>query len=378
MADPRSRPDACPGALQVHRAADGALARVRLPGGVLASPQLQTLADAAHRLGNGEIELTSRGNVQLRAVSDPIALARRLGDAGLLPSPSHERVRNILASPLSGRIGGLLDVRRLVADLDRELCADADLARLPGRTLFALDDGRGDVSDLSPDFGVHAVASDRLALVLAGADSGVRIRPDESVEILLAAARGFLEVRETQWRLHEIPGGVAQILRRIGLEPGDPTDLPVPDGGPPIGWLPHDGAVTLGGGLAFGTLPARLAEFLAAVGKPLVVTPWRSLLLCDLDEWTAEQVVRVLAPMGLIFDEHSPWLRVSACTGRPGCEKSLADVRADARASVARDELPVAGRQHWAGCERRCGRPRGPVTDVVATDTGYRVHEWQR
>ncbi|TWH44327.1 precorrin-3B synthase [Rhodococcus rhodochrous J38] len=41
----------------------------------------------------------------------------------------------------------------------------------------------------------------------------------------------------------------------------------------------------------------------------MIVTPWRSVLLCDLDEWTAEQVVRVLAPMGLIFDADSPHLR---------------------------------------------------------------------
>ncbi|TWH16721.1 precorrin-3B synthase [Rhodococcus rhodochrous J45] len=40
----------------------------------------------------------------------------------------------------------------------------------------------------------------------------------------------------------------------------------------------------------------------------MIVTPWRSVLLCDLDEWTAEQVVRVLAPMGLIFDADSPHL----------------------------------------------------------------------
>ncbi|MFE3289282.1 precorrin-3B synthase [Rhodococcus sp. NPDC059234] len=372
----RSRPDACPGALAVHQAADGALSRVRLPGGFLAPGQLQSLAEAADDLGNGELELTSRGNVQFRAVTDPQALAGRLATAGLLPSPTHERVRNIVATPLSGRIGGLVDVRDWVRGLDRGLCADPALADLPGRVLFSLDDGRGDVSGLSADLGLHAVSADRVALVLAGRDSGVRIDAADGVGALLAAARALLEIRDRQWRLHEIDGGPERVLDRLGLRPEqDPVTLSAPDAGP-VGWLDHgDGAVTLAAGVRFGTLPTRTAQFLAAVEKPIVVTPWKSVLLCDLDEWTAEQVVRVLAPMGLIFDANSPWLEVSACTGRPGCAKSLADVRTDASAAVDSGELPAQGRQHWSGCERRCGRPRGEVTDVVATGEGYRVEQ---
>lgn len=374
MPSPRSGPDKCPGALQVHQAADGPLARVRLPGGVVASPQLQALATAAQELGNGEIELTSRGNVQLRAVSDPEEFARRIADVGLLPSTTHERVRNILASPLSGRIGGFADVRALVTDLDHGLCADPALADLPGRTLFTLDDGTGDISGLRGDFGVHALEDGRFALVLAGTDTGARIAETDAVEVLLASAGTFDEIRGDAWRLDEVPGGTERVLGRLGLEYGDPVELPGAVERGPIGWLDQpDGHVTLAAGLAFGTLPARLAEFLAAVEKPIVVTPWRSILLPDLEEWAAEQVVRVLAPMGLIFDENSPYLQVSACAGQPGCAKSHTDVRADAREAIENEDLPADGRQHWSGCDRKCGRPRGEVTDVVADPDGYRV-----
>ncbi|WP_072749849.1 precorrin-3B synthase [Rhodococcus maanshanensis] len=370
----RSRPDACPGALQVHQAADGALARVRLPGGYLEPGQLQALAEASRELAAGELELTSRGNLQLRAVTDPSRFAELLAEIGLLPSATHERVRNILASPLSGRIGGLVDVRDLVRELDHGLCADPMLARLPGRVMFSLDDGRGDVSGLSADLGLHAVGPDEVTLVLAGRDSGARIPSVDGVPVLLEAARHLLAIRGDEWRLHEIEDGPERILAGLGLRAGaEPADLAADEAGP-IGWLDHgDGSVTLAAGLALGTIPARTAEFLAAVDKPLVVTPWRSVLLCDLDEWTAEQVVRVLAPMGLIFDAGSPWLQVSACTGSPGCAKSLADVRGDLGAAVAAGELPVEGRQHWVGCDRKCGRPKGEVVDVVATGDGYRV-----
>jgi precorrin-3B synthase len=115
-------------------------------------------------------------------------------------------------------------------------------------------------------------------------------------------------------------------------------------------------------------LQARVAEFLAAPGKPVMVTPWRSVVLCDLDEGEADVVLRVLAPLGLIFDENSPWLDVSACTGSPGCASSVADVRRDA-AEAARE--PTDTHLHFVGCDRACGSP--PTGDVlVATGDGYR------
>ncbi|HEX9832482.1 MAG TPA: precorrin-3B synthase, partial [Mycobacterium sp.] len=102
---------------------------------------------------------------------------------------------------------------------------------------------------------------------------------------------------------------------------------------------------------------------------PMVITPWRSVLIFDLDEEVADVALRVLAPMGLVFDENSPWLSISACTGSPGCEHSASDVRSDAAAAI--DEQ-VARHRHFVGCERACGSP--PAGDVlVATGDGYRM-----
>lgn len=372
----RSRPDACPGALQLHEAADGLLARIRLPGGQLAPAQLQLLADAATDLGNGELELTARGNVQLRAVSDPDELTRRLAEGGLLPSATHERVRNIVASPLSGRLGGAVDVREHVRELDRRILAEPELAALPGRVLFSIDDGTGDISGLGADIGLHASTPEEFGLILAGVDTGVRVPVDQGVDTAVAAAHAFRSIRDDHWRLHEIPDAVEKVLDALGLETTAEVQPFEATAAPPIGWLDQDnGLVSLGAGVKFGTVPARVAEFLAAIERPITVTPWRSLVISDLDEAQAETVVRVMAPMGLIFDAESPWLTVSACTGRPGCAKALADVRADAVNAVEYGELPVLGRQHWAGCERKCGRPQGAVTDIVATGTGYRIDE---
>ncbi|MCV7124863.1 precorrin-3B synthase, partial [Mycobacterium lacus] len=84
---PRARDiDACPGALRVHQAADGALVRVRLPGGIITAAQLATLARLSSGVGSGTLELTARGNVQLRGIRDVEAAAGALAAAGLLPS----------------------------------------------------------------------------------------------------------------------------------------------------------------------------------------------------------------------------------------------------------------------------------------------------
>ncbi|MFL6085466.1 MAG: precorrin-3B synthase, partial [Mycobacterium sp.] len=200
MARTRDR-DACPGALQLHRAADGALARVRLPGGAIAPRQLEALAHAATRFGSPAMELTSRGNIQLRAITDTAAVAEIIAAAGLLPSQTHERVRNIVASPLSGRVGGATDIRGLVTELDEAIQAKPELAELPGRFMFGIDDGRGDISGLAADAGAHFLDEATAALLLAGRDTGVRLNRTDVVPALIAVATQFVAKRGKAWRI---------------------------------------------------------------------------------------------------------------------------------------------------------------------------------
>src|ERR1700739_3877847 len=158
---PRPRDDdTCPGALHLYQAADGPLVRVRLPGGMITAAQLKTLAEVATEFCSAAMELTSRGNIQLRGITAPVAVSHRIGAAGLLPSTTHERVRNIVASPLSGRAGGRADVRKCVGELDAAIFAEPKLAELGGRFWFSLDDGRADVSGLGTDVGMHFLEDD--------------------------------------------------------------------------------------------------------------------------------------------------------------------------------------------------------------------------
>lgn len=364
--------DACPGALQVHQAADGALVRVRLPGGFLAAKALETLAHLAADRGNGALELTSRGSLQIRGIADTTGVADAVATAGLLPSPQHERVRNIVSSPLSGRSGGFTDVRDLVRDLDAALQDDPLLAQLPGRFWFSLDDGRGDVSGLHTDIGVQATEAG-MALLLSGVDTGVRLSAVQAVPTLVDIAARFQRIRGTRWRIAELDDPPA-LLDGLTVDVPPERRLVVTDTTRgPVGWIPQTGddhRVTLAAVVPLGVLKARTAEFLAAIEAPLVVTPWRSILVCDLAEGVADTALRVLAPQGLVFDENSPWLSISSCAGSPGCERSRSDVRADATSVVEHGSSGDGGHVHYAGCERGCGAPAGAQVLVPSAD-GY-------
>jgi precorrin-3B synthase len=324
----RARPDACPGVFATHDAADGALARVRLPGGRVSAAQLRVLAACAEDLGDGSVHLTSRGNVQLRGLSrDTGELVARLTEAGLLPAYSHERVRNFLASPLSGLAGGLVDVRPLVADLDAAVCARPELAELPGRFLFALDDGRGDVAAEDADVCWRAV-DDHTGVLLRAGQPGEQVPLAEAVETLVRVAVEFLAVRGTAWRMRELLG----LPRPASAVRAVPRGVFVRDDG--------------GRGVCVAPLFGQLSVAQLRLIGDAVVTPWRSVVV---PEYRPEL-------LGLSADTD-----VSACIGRPGCAKSRADVRADAR--------KVTARAHFSGCERRCGKPRDAI-DVVAREGG--------
>jgi len=398
-----SRPDACPGVFALHDAADGALARVRLPGGAIDAAALRVVAGCAEELGDGAVHLTSRGNVQLRGLRrDDPRLAARLAAAGLLPSATHERARNVLASPLSGITGGLADVRDLARELDHELCARPALAALSGRFLFALDDGRGDVAAEDPDLCWQAVAPDGGRLLVAGAPVA-RVPRYRAVTALLDAAEAFLAGSDGAWRTRPAgsppaapatpapvgPSGDAGPHAPIGGPGGDgrrPAPAPAsgpgrdakphapiggPGGGaerlaghagPPLGWV--GGGAALVCAPVLGEMSAAQLRALAGTAPRAIVTPWRTVVLPGAREGADAQ----LAAAGFVVDPASPVPLVSACAGRPGCVKALADVRADARAGLAADRFTE--RVHLSGCARRCGSPRGPHRALVALAEG--------
>ncbi len=349
---------------------------MRIPGGVLRVDQAVALGLAARELGDGDLHLTSRGNVQLRGLDAGCGgeLADRLGEAGLLPSHRHERVRNIVASPLSGLDGrGHADVRPWLRALDDLICASETAAGLSGRFLFALDDGRGDVARLDADVTVQATPDGDAALRIGACDHLVRVGAEDAPAAALLAAEAFLQAgRGRVWRVAELTEGAEHLIREVvrRLKRARAVVAPSwPVGSPPRpGIIAHpDGGTSLSLLAPLGRISAvQWQELSAAASSELRLTPWRGVVL---PEVSADRLAD-LADAGLITHPASRWLGVGACIGRPGCAKSRTDVRADAAAALdAGGGLPA----YFSGCERRCGRPRGDHVDVVATETGYRI-----
>jgi len=323
----------------VHPAADGGLARIRVPGGTLTKVQFRAIVTASADLGDGQLELTSRANFQIRGLADgaQFDLGERMAAAGLLPSLTHERVRNIIAAPLSDATEAVVD------EIDSAICATPALADLPGRFLVTVG---AEVAGLGGDVGLIGDA-----LLLAGQDTGLRL--DDPVAAVIEAARLFAAERGSAWRLAEVPDLVARITTALGTPTAE--RLPVTTT-PPLPGPTGDRFVV---GAPLGRLDAHQAAALADLDTELRLTPWRSLVLPGSPDLTG---------LGLITDPDSPWHGVTACTGRPGCAKSLADVRTDARNWLG---TPHTRPVHWAGCARRCGRPSGDVIEFVATGDGY-------
>lgn len=380
----RSSGDACPGALRLHRADDGALARIRIPGGVLTPHQAEALGRAAERFGDGELHLTSRGNVQLRGLRQDSGaeLAGLLDAAGLLPSARHERVRNVVATPLSGLDAlGAADVRPWLTGLDRLLCGSDRATALSGRFLFALDDGRGDVDALGADLTLLGDGDGSALLRIGDDDAVLRVPSPDGPLAALTAAEAFLDSAGDTgaWRVKDLPDAMAaalprEVVRRlrqadITVTP-DRRPRPVEARPPALGTVPGSRrGTTLSVGVPLGRLDPAQWRLLSGAGE-LRLTPWRGVVVTGIGSDRAGSLLSDLAGAGLITGPGSPWAGVGACIGRPGCAKSLADVRADAgAASGPPGRLPV----YWSGCERRCGHPHGEWIDVVATPGGHRI-----
>ena len=264
----RTRGDLCPGVLRPWPAADGLLVRLRLIGGQVSTSSLRALSDVSCSYGDGLIHLTSRANLQLRGLPgsssslDP-AVTAAISETGLLPSRSHELVRNVLLSPGSG---GRADLRPVAASLDALLCADPLLASLSGRFLFVLDDGRGDLVSRECDLGLVALSSSE-AQLRVGESFGPVVPLVSAPSALAGLAHAFAARRgrgtAAPWHVSELPDPLVEPVAPDPRMPSPSTPLPFGDT-----HLPFPGGLSRD-------------DVRALTASTVVVTPWRGVLITE-------------------------------------------------------------------------------------------------
>lgn len=367
----------CPGVARPMATGDGLLARVHPRHGILSLAQARGLAGVAARHGNGLLDITSHGNLQIRGLSpeahEPAAAALRA--LGLADPGARAPYRATVVSPLAG-----LDPAEPVNGL---ALADAveELARavvLPPKFLIAVDSGGAfGLDHLAPDVWARAGADGAVRLGLGGVPVlWARALPRAGLAAALSALLAALVAALAACGARRAPGLPAAARHRL-LPGGGPLVHPAR---PPLkagAVRLADGALGLLATAPFGRLPAaalaRLADLAAGLGVPeLRLTPHRGVLLPGVAPGAAEAVRARLEGLGFVTDPRDPRLRLVTCAGAPACASALCETHghADRLAAVL---PPGPGAVHLSACAKGCATRGAAALTLVARDTDFAV-----
>jgi precorrin-3B synthase len=371
---PVPRPSACPGLWRVVSALDGGICRVKLPGGLLTSAQARALAEAARMCASGVLELTNRGNLQIRGVREECQgeLVQRLLDAGLGPRhAAADDVRNLLLSPAAGRDPAAhLDTRALAERLLALLQDTPEFHALSAKFALQLDGGEAlAMLDHPHDLWLSTLPGGKqLAFGLAGTprDQALASIPLEQAESLVTAVlQLFLERAGEHTRMRqllaELP--VADFLADlpVALEPAPAQPARPHRDTPPLGAhaQAQAGLVMLLAGVPLGRIEATqlwaLADLAEAEGSgELRLTPWQGVLLPDVPAARQAAVAQAMNDIGLLLEARAPLARLLACSGSAGCAKAAADTKADAQRLATHLGPHGPAQVHLCGCPRSC------------------------
>jgi precorrin-3B synthase len=415
----------CPGALRPMPTGDGLLARVRISAGRLTLDQAEALAFCARECGNGTIEISSRANLQLRGVAEARLgeLQSRLAVLGLIDAdPATERVRNIVASPLSDvDPEAILDVAPVVAALEGRLAVDENLRALPGKFGFVIDaGGRWPLGDIEADVRFEAFAAAEGVRFVVWLDpphpqplpvgTGTGVRTAGSSPLPASCGEGSGVGPSAMCAIvaeQNLPEAAARLARAFLTLAGPGADAPrrmralvQRDGAaavfaaaglaaeiahmPPLAASPRDsvGVLSLGAQAGLGAAPpfgrmsaeafAELTRAARAAGAGgLRLTPWRTIVAVDLEAPRAPRLAKQFAALGFIVAPDDPRLGIVACPGAPACAHAESDVQSDAR-RFAELLPPLRGIVlHVSGCAKGCARASPAPLTLVGRPGGY-------
>jgi precorrin-3B synthase len=386
----------CPGLSAPMPTGDGLLTRFT-PIGTVALAAFKRVCAAARTFGNGIVEVTARGSIQIRGLS-AVSARQFAAEIAALEIAAQDGVP-ILCNPLSGiDAEEILDVTPLAFELRRILTRRSAAAPLNAKVSVAIDGGaKLNLARVGADIRLTAqsVKGQTLLRVAVGGDDASAVdlglvAPDDGVE---AAGRllDLLAERDRHARARDI----------IAAE-GAATFREVLSAGPALRWAPAaadedrtrpdrkqlchdspalalhrlcDGSLACGIGLPFGHAETgaleRLADAAATAGAcGLRAAPDRTLLAIGLTKQGAADFVAAAEQFGFVTRADDPRRHVLACAGAPLCASAYLATRAMALRIAAVGAPYLAGETtiHISGCAKGCAHPAAAALTVVGTD----------
>jgi precorrin-3B synthase len=361
---------ACPSLPAPMATGDGLLVRL-LPIAPMKIDAFIGLCEAARTHGNGTIEVSARGSLQVRGLTPRSAPLFADAIAGLDMSDGVP----VLADPLPGDPAALIDSRELAARI-RNAIAEAGLALAAKVSVVVDGGGRIDLDALSGDIRLRAFPNGdgpRLELAVAGDAATARPVATISTAEAIAEVLSLLEAIAAQGpetRATDLPqASPARKPARASSKKSSRVDA--------VGRHPlRNNASALGLGLAFGQADAGDLIALARIAKAngahwVQPAPGRALLLGPLGEAGADSVREAAKRLGFVSDASDPRRRIAACPGAPFCAHGLIAARVLA-AEIAR-VVPLYGTGialHVSGCAKGCAHPKEAPLTVVGTEQG--------
>jgi len=385
------RRGACPSLSVPMPSGDGLLARLR-PTGTISLSAFAALCAAAQRFGNGVIEITSRGSIQIRGLS--AASAPRFADVVTALAITADDGIPVHSNALAGLDREqILDADAVAADLRRALARTSLAERLAPKVSVVIDGGGA--------LGLGSVTADvRLSadLVNGAAIFHIGVAGDGATETKLGvvasadgveAARRLIDVIARYGRMARardvlaadglapfkaVLAGLVGALDHCGSRGATRTTEPIGQ------HLLRDGSFAHGLGLAFGHADARMLERLAQAAKNagatgIRLTAERALMVIGLTGRTAPIVAAEAERLGFVVRADDPRRYVIACAGAPICASGHIAARsiAPAVAEAAGKYLDRHFRIHISGCAKGCAHAGKAGLTIVGREDGCAI-----
>jgi precorrin-3B synthase len=367
---------------------DGLLVRLR-PIGTVSVAAFANLCAAARQHGNGVVEITARGSIQVRGLS--AASAPRFADAIASLGIAAEDGVPVIANALAGLDPDeLIDAGTLAADLRRALGATSLPRRLAPKVSVAIDGGGAlNLDALSADIRLRAeLINGTVALRISVGGDGASatplgtIMPPDCTDVALrlleviaqrgraARARDILAAEVASFREALSSCPAARVTLARARVPGHDSN--------PIGtYRLLDGSYARGIGLAFGHAEAatleRLADAAEAAGaRGVRIAPGRALIAIGLTRASATAFTAAAESLGFIVRAEDPRRHVIACAGAPICASAHIAARAMAPriAESAAPYLDGSFKVHVSGCPKGCALAARAALTIVGTAAG--------